>query len=171
MTHPILFLRCLQVILRNEGGYSNHPMDSGKATMKGVTQAVYDSYRAKKGLEFNPVIDITDEEVDDIYYSMYWKVMRLDGIENDELVLHVYDHGVNAGAFTSVKMLQRLVGETDDGIIGNKTLKAIREFNGNVVDEFIKRRKLFYVTLVQKKPALRVFLKGWLKRVEITKFD
>ena len=170
MSHSLLFQRCLAVVLKSEGGYSNHPLDSGRATMKGVTQAVYDSYRLKNDLSINPVIDITDEEVKDIYYSMYWNPMRVEQINNDELVLHVFDHGVNAGAFTSVKMLQRMVGEIDDGIIGQKTLRAIREFNGNVVDEFIKRRKLFYVTLVQRKPELRVFIKGWLNRIERTKF-
>jgi lysozyme family protein len=170
MSYSPLFAKCLSVVLKSEGGYSNHPLDSGHATMKGVTQAVYDSYRLKNNLPTNPVIDITDEEIDDIYYSMYWNPMRVEQIDNEELVLHVFDHGVNAGAFTSVKMLQRLVGETDDGVIGQKTLRAIREFNGNVVDEFIKRRKLFYVTLVQRKPELRIFMKGWLNRIEHTKF-
>jgi lysozyme family protein len=63
------------------------------------------------------------------------------------------------------------VGEIDDGIVGNRTLRAISDFNGNIVEEFIKRRKLFYVTLAQKKPELRVFLKGWLNRVDHTKFE
>jgi lysozyme family protein len=165
-----IFKRCLAVVLNNEGGYSNHPMDSGHATMKGVTQAVYDSYRLKNNLPINPVIDITDEDIEDIYYSMYWNPMRIEQIDNDELVLHVFDHGVNAGAFTSVKILQRLVGEEDDGVIGPLTIRSVREFNGNIVAEFIKRRKLFYVTLVQRKPELRVFIKGWLRRIEKTKF-
>lgn len=165
-----LFKRCLAVVLDNEGGYSNHPMDSGHATMKGVTQAVYDSYRAKLGEPFQPVIDITDEEVLDVYYTLYWKPANLEKIDNDLLALHVFDHGVNAGVRTSVKLLQRLVGETDDGVIGGQTLRAIREYNGNIVEDFIKRRKLFYVTLVQNKPQLRVFIKGWIKRVEQTQF-
>jgi len=165
-----LFKRCLAVVLENEGGYSNHPMDSGHATMKGVTQAVYDSYRAKLGLPFVPVIDITEEEVENVYYTLYWLPANLEKINNDLLALHVFDHGVNAGVRTSIKLLQRLVGETDDGVIGNVTLRAIGEYNGNIVEDFIKRRKLFYVTLVQNKPSLRVFIKGWLKRVDNTKF-
>jgi lysozyme family protein len=58
----------------------------------------------------------------------------------------------------------------DDGEIGKITLGAIKDYNGNLLEEFIKRRKLYYVTLVQKRPELRVFIKGWLNRIEHTKF-
>jgi lysozyme family protein len=161
-----LFKRCLAVVLDNEGGYSDHPMDSGHATMMGVTQAVYDSYCAKLGLPFNPVIDITEQEVFDVYYTLYWLPANLEKIDNDLLALHVFDHGVNAGVRTTVRLLQRLMGVEDDGVIGNFTIKAIKEYNGNIVEDFIKRRKLFYITLVQNKPQLRIFIKGWIKRVD-----
>jgi len=170
MTFPELFNKCLFVVLRNEGGYSDHPLDPGHATMKGITQAVYDQYRTKNLKPVQPVIHITDEEVKDIYFTMYWIPSHVAQVPNEELALHVFDHGVNCGVKTSVKMLQRLVGEEDDGIIGPATLRAIKEFNGDVAEEFIKRRKLFYVTLVQNKPELRVFLKGWLARVANTHF-
>lgn len=165
-----LFIKCLDVVLRNEGGYSDHPLDSGHATMKGITQAVYDRYRLNLDLQFRPVIEITDKEVEDIYYTMYWKPMNVDKINNKDLILHIFDHGVNAGIRTSIKLLQRLIGETDDGIIGKCTKQAIKEYNGNIVEDFIKRRKLFYVTLVQQKPHLRVFIRGWIKRIDNTYF-
>jgi lysozyme family protein len=171
MEYPKLFLSCLDVVLKNEGGYSNHPLDNGHATMKGVTQAVYDSYRAKNGDPFNAVIDITEEEIYEIYYTLYWQPMNIDRILEADLVLHTFDHGVNAGVRTSIKLLQRLIGVTDDGFIGSDSLRAVREFNGNIVEEFIKRRKLFYITLVQKKPELRVFMRGWLSRIEKTHFN
>jgi hypothetical protein len=50
------------------------------------------------------------------------------------------------------------------------TVRAIEDFNGDIVEEYTKRRKLFYVTLAQSKPELRIFLKGWLRRIEKTKF-
>jgi lysozyme family protein len=170
MAYPNLFKKILYVVLQNEGGYSNHPADPGHATNKGITQAVYDQYRIKNLQVVQSVIHITDEEVEDIYWTMYWIPSRVAQLPDEDLMLHVFDHGVNAGVFTSVRMLQRLVGEVDDGNIGPKTIKAVREFNGDVVEEFIKRRKLFYVTLAQNKPDLRVFLKGWLARVDKTRF-
>jgi len=165
-----LFLKCLDVVLRNEGGFSDHPLDPGHATMKGVTQSVYDHYRLSKNLPLQGVILITDDEVNDIYWTLYWLPMNLELLNDDDLALQVFDMGVNAGIRTSIKLLQRLVGATDDGLLGKQTADAVANYQGNVLDDFIKRRKLFYVTLVQQKPQLRVFIKGWLNRVDNTKF-
>ncbi len=170
MAYPELFLRCLKVVLRSEGGYSNHPNDPGHATMKGITQAVYDTYREGKGEKLADVEFISDEEVYDIYFRFYWASMNLTGIENEELILHIFDQGVNSGVRVSIRLLQRLIGTDDDGYIGPITLRAIRDYDGDVLEDYIKRRKLFYVTLVQKKPQLRVFLRGWLNRVDNTYF-
>jgi lysozyme family protein len=171
MDFPELFLRCLEVVLKNEGGYSNNAADSGGATMKGVTQKEYDSYRAKQGDGFRDVILISDEELWDIYYTLYWLPMNLEIINDDDLVLQIYDCGVNCGSRTAIKLLQRLVGVKDDGYIGQQTNRAIKEYNGNILEDYKKRRKLFYITLKQNKPELKPFLLGWLARVDQTKFS
>lgn len=170
MDFPELFLKCLKVVLRNEGGFSNHPSDPGKATMRGITQVVYDAYRIKQGQPLQGVGLISDDEVNDIYFHEYWVPMELGTITNDDLVLNVYDMGVNSGIRMAIKILQRLVGEIDDGFMGDKTLRGVREFNGDIAEEYKKRRKLFYITLAQSKPALQVFLKGWIARVDKCKF-
>jgi lysozyme family protein len=114
--------------------------------------------------------NLTKEAAIDIYYKDFWLPMNLTKILENELVLQVFDMGVTSGIRTSIRILQRLVGVTDDGFIGNITLRAIREYNGDVVADFIKRRKLFYIVLVQKHPEKRRFLKGWLNRIDNTKF-
>jgi lysozyme family protein len=96
--------------------------------------------------------------------------MNLAILNDEDLILHIYDMGVNAGIRTAIRLLQRLVGVNDDGYIGLRTVRAVAEFEGDIVAEYIKRRKLYYVTLVQKKESLRPFIKGWLNRVEHTKF-
>ena len=156
-----LFQKCIEVVLRNEGGYVWHSSDPGGETNMGIAKKFYPNLDIK---------NLTKEQAIDIYYNDYWIPSRVEKLTNDDLILQVFDHGVNAGVKTSVKLLQRLIGETDDGIIGGKTVKAVQEYNGDVVDEFIKRRKLFYITLVQNKPELRIFMKGWLKRIEQTHF-
>lgn len=163
-----LFNRCLYVVFKNEGHLSNHPLDPGGLTLKGITQAVYDSYRTKKGLPTQSVSLMTDEECEDIYYTLYWKPMNLSALKNEELILHVFDHGVNCGVRTSIKMLQRLVNTMDDGYIGQMTIKAVEAFKGDIKEEFKNRRKRFYIALTQKKPELTVFLKGWVNRVNKT---
>ena len=56
------FERALAVVLRFEGGWSNHPRDPGGATMKGVTQKVYDRWRSKRGEPTQSVRTITEVE-------------------------------------------------------------------------------------------------------------
>ena len=43
------FAASLPFILRWEGGFVDHPADRGGATNKGVTQRVYDAWRARQG--------------------------------------------------------------------------------------------------------------------------
>jgi lysozyme family protein len=171
MDFPELFLRCLEVVLKNEGGYSNNPSDPGGSTNQGITQKEYDDYRGHQGDGYQDVKLITDTEVWDIYLTLYWIPMNLDDILNDDLVLQLFDMGVNSGIRTAIMILQRLIGVIADGFIGDETNRAVREYNGNVVDDYKKRRKLFYVTLKQSKPELKPFLLGWLNRVDNTKFS
>jgi lysozyme family protein len=170
MSYSVLFDRCIKVVLQNEGGYSNNPSDPGGATNKGITQVVYNDYRVKKSLPVQSVKLITDDEVFDIYYNSYWFPMNLEVLSNENLVLQVFDMGVNSGIRMSIKILQRLIGVPDDGKIGPITVKTISEYSGDILLDFINRRKLFYTTLVKAKPELNVFLKGWLARVDKTKF-
>ena len=161
MDYPELFLKIISVVLRNEGGYVNNKSDPGGETRYGISKRSH------------PKIDIKNLTIGGamaIYYTDYWVPMNLEGINDDELVLHIFDHGVNVGGVTSIKILQRLIGVVDDGDIGDETRRAIREYNGDILADFIKRRKLFYIMLAQKRPSSRVFLKGWLKRIEHTKF-
>jgi lysozyme family protein len=161
MAYPELFLKCINVILKSEGGYSNVTTDSGGETKFGISHKSY------------PLVDIknlTIGEAIDIYYNDYWQLMNIGSIQEDELVLNLLDMGINSGIRVAIKILQRLVGVPDDGYIGNITLRAIREFSGDIVEEYKKRRKLFYVTLVQNKPEQRPNIKGWLNRVDNTYF-
>jgi len=161
MTYPKIFEDCVEIILEHEGGWVNHPNDPGGETNMGITKRNYPNEDIK---------NLTKDKAIHIYYKDYWLPMNLELLNNPELILHLFDFGVNAGPKTAIKILQRLVGADDDGYIGQETTNAIANFQDDIVEEYIKRRKLFYVTLAQEKPKLRVFLKGWLARIERTKF-
>jgi len=161
MIYPKIFERCIEIILKNEGGLVDHPSDPGGLTNMGITQRNY---------PLEDIKNLTKEKATAIYYRDYWLPMDLELLNNPDLILQIFDMGVNSGMRTSIKILQRLIGTIADGYIGQMTIRAIEDFNGDIVEEYIKRRKLFYVTLSQNKPELRKFLKGWLKRTEHTKF-
>jgi lysozyme family protein len=163
MAYPELFNRCIEVVLKNEGGDKivNHPNDPGGLTRWGITQRNYPELNIKA---------LTKAKAISIYYADYWMPMNLAILNDEDLILHVYDMGVNAGIRTAIRLLQRLVEVKDDGYIGYGTARGVSKFEGDVVAEYIKRRKLYYITLVQRKESLRPFIKGWLNRIEHTKF-
>lgn len=161
MTYSDIFLKCIPVILKNEGGYVDNRTDTGGETNYGISHHAYPTLDIK---------NLTIGQAIEIYYNDYWLPMNVEGIKEDELILHLFDSSVNMGVRTAIKLLQRLIGVIDDGYIGDITLKAITEFEGDIVTSFIKRRKLFYITLVQNRPEQRIFLKGWINRVSKTHF-
>lgn len=161
MDYTELFCKCIPVILRNEGGYVNHPNDPGGETNFGIAKKFYPDLDIK---------NLTRTQAIKIYYEDYWTPMNLTGINNELLVLQVFDFGVNAGRKVSIRLLQRIVNVDDDGIVGPITRAAVNSSTIDVLDKFMQRRKLFYMNLAARKPELEVFLKGWLRRVDKTKF-
>lgn len=152
------FERCIPVILRHEGGYVNHPNDPGGETKYGISKRAFPNEDIK---------NLTIERAKEIYKKYYWDRMGVEGIEDIQLCLHVFDHGVNAGARTSIRMLQRLAGVKADGVIGPITLGAVN--SQNLTEKFKQERINYYTRLAERRPKLKVFLKGWINRVHTTK--
>jgi lysozyme family protein len=125
------FTKCMPVILRYEGGYSNHPRDPGGVTLEGVIQRVYDGYRARAGL---PQRALTAEmrrtpdwiaERNTIYRLQYWNAIRGDELP-EGVDLFLFDSAVNSGPFQAAKWLQRALGIDADGHIGEGTIGALQ---------------------------------------------
>lgn len=159
----------LSRILVHEGGFANHPKDPGGATMKGVTQRVYDAYRQRKGLTTRTVRSITSAELAEIYKTQYANAVRFDALPIG--LDHVqFDGSVNSGPAQSNKWLQRALQQLGlyrggiDGVVGNGTLEAVNQVND--VDALIARiceiRKAFLRAL----KTFPTFGRGWIARVD-----
>lgn len=156
------FARALPRVLVHEGGYVNDRFDPGGATNKGVTYRVYDAYRTMRNLPTRDVRDISPAEVSEIYRLQYW-----DKVSGDQLPPGVdyvlFDGAVNSGPSQSIKWLQRALGVTVDGQIGQATLQAVTE-RGNpaaLIDAICDRRLAF----LQALKTWPRFGKGWAARV------
>lgn len=161
MTDQERFDRCLPEILHHEGGWSDHPSDPGGATMKGVTQTVYDAYRARKGLALQSVRHIADEELSEIYRDGYWKAAACDKLPAG-VDLMVFDCAVNMGASRARKYLQQAVGCTPDGDIGPKTLAAAERIDPAAIISLIYSRRAAFYRASANYPT---FGKGWIRRL------
>lgn len=155
--------KCLAQTLYWEGGYSNHPKDPGGATMKGVTQAVYDAYRERRNLAQRSVQKITQDELEAIYRKQYWDVVRGDDLPGG-LDLAVFDFAVNSGTSRAVKFLQQLLGVRVDGQLGEATLHAIRDVDSveDLATSLCDKRLTFLKSL----STWSTFGSGWSNRVK-----
>lgn len=156
------FAEVLPVTLVHEGGYSNHPRDPGGATMKGVTQRVYDGYRDGRRQPRQSVRFIANAELVEIYRFNYWNMVRGDELPAG-VDLAVFDFGVNSGPGTAIKHLQRVLGIRQDAHPGAVTLaEAARRDPAVLVQSYMAARRAFLRSL----PTYPVFGVGWMRRCD-----
>jgi lysozyme family protein len=156
------FERALKLVLVHEGGYVNHPEDPGGETNKGVTKAVYDSWRRARRLPIQSVRNITDFEIQGIYRLLYWDRIRGDDLPAG-VDYAVFDFSVNSGVGRASHFLQEAVAIASDGIIGGGTLEATARFlPATVINKLCDHRLSFM-------RGLRIwatFGRGWQARVD-----
>ena len=169
------FLKALPVILKHEGGYVNDPDDTGGATNKGITQAVYSAYRKKSKQPEQAVKLISSMEVESIYFYNYWIDGNCDKLPLPLALVH-FDFCVNAGITQATKTLQRVIKTPADGKFGQATIDALNTATANrgvssLVDAYSDERVAFYITITNKRPVNIKFLLGWFRRTVSTRND
>ena len=169
------FSASLAHVLRHEGGYTNHPKDPGGATNKGVIQRVYDPYRRKKGLTPRSVKFITDDEVADIYRSLYWDKVSGDDLPHG-IDYCVFDAAVNSGPRRGARWLQQAInkcaGKTCvkvDEVVGPATIDAADDYNPHELIDAMLDARLGFMKIARhsKTKALLfpTFGRGWINRL------
>jgi len=156
-----MFDQAVDVILKHEGGLVDNPNDPGGITNFGISKRSY------------PEVDIynlTKGKAKEIYERDFWHPLKLYLIDNANVCLELFDFSVNAGISRAVKIAQKLAGTKEDGMLGGITAKAINEFDGDFVRAFKHARVIYYESLARNNHNLKMFLKGWLRRVETNYF-
>lgn len=161
--------KALDWLLEEEGGWSNHPADRGGATMYGVTQATYNSFRKKMSRPLQSVAKISKEEAKELYLKEYWEAASCHKLPWPISYL-VFDAAVNSGVKRAVDWLQTGLHTQRDGKVGPKTIqtaeKALSEGNTAALLGIVDARTVFLARLVQSKPSQAAFLLGWWRRTQ-----
>lgn len=157
--------RAFDLVLKSEGGYVNDNADHGGETNLGVTRAAWGEYKGRP-IRDGEMRQLTRDMVKPFYKSRYWDKVRGDDLPAG-LDYAVFDFAVNAGPGRAAKFLQRAVGVAEDGMIGPATMAAVKRTNAaEVLAQFSAAKESFYKGLVDRDPAQRRFIKGWLARVD-----
>jgi len=146
------FEKFIPIIFRNEGILSDNVNDKGGLTKYGISQKAYPK---------EDIRNLTKERAEFLYKRDYYDPCKIDLIDNELLALHVFDMAVNAGNSRSIKLLQRLLVVSADGVIGKDTINTANA--GNWANGFISVRNNYYKQIATGRNT--VFLKGWLNRV------
>ncbi len=153
------FYESLDVVLKHEGGYVDHPEDPGGRTNMGITQAVYEKYLGRTVTE-EEMKDMKIGDVRIIYKESYWDKIKGDDLPSG-IDFCVFDWAVNSGVSRASRALQKIVGVKDDGVIGPNTLKAVNSADAKVViKQLTEAREDFYRRL----STFDTFGNGWLSR-------
>ena len=152
--------KCFDMVLQHEGGYVNDPRDPGGRTNLGVTQRAWESYWNRASSE-EEMRKLTPAIVKPFYKSMYWDKIRGDDLPSG-VDYAAYDLAVNSGVGRASKYLQEIAGVTADGVIGPKSLEAIKACDPEqTVDALCDKRLDF----LKRLPTFETFGKGWSRRV------
>lgn len=157
------FDQCLDVILREEGGLTDHPSDPGGRTNYGITQRTLDRARAVIPTLPARVDDLTLTHVGQVYMLFYWTPAHCTSLPPG-IDLHVFDAAVQHDPKDAVRFLQRALGVKDDGDFGPRSRAALANVDDTaaLAQEYAARRLAYYMTL----DAIdQTFGLGWARRV------
>ena len=159
------FFKSLDMGLKHEGGFVDHPEDPGGATNKGITHKTYSDFLGRPLEDVDELKNIPDEHVQLIYKQGYWDKVKGDDLPSG-VDFAIFDWAVNSGPGRAAKALQKAVGATQDGAIGPKTLEAVEAADAaETVKAVADEREAFYRGL----RTFDTFGKGWLRRNEETR--
>lgn len=151
------FEDCLRLVLKHEGGFSNHPLDPGGATNRGVTKRAWENYVGRR-VSVDDIRRLTVEDVTPFYRDKYWIYGLPNGVD-----YVVFDASVNSGPYRASRWLQECVGAVVDGVVGMRTLAAVELMEPrDLIIEYCEKRMEFLRDL----STWSTFGMGWSRRVK-----
>lgn len=144
-------------LIGHEGGYVSPESaivhdDPGGETNYGISKRSYPGEDIK---------GMTLERAKLLFHRDFWGPAGCDAVP-DSVKFDLFDTAVNSGPKTAVKLLQRAVQETDDGILGPRTLQAAQSMQPQRLAAHFAAHRLLLMTDLKNWPANG---RGWTRRV------
>lgn len=169
------FNESIKHVLKNEGGFVDHPDDPGGATKYGISlrflRAANLRVRDAHDITVEDVQALTEHDAKEIYLDHFWNPHRYSEINSQRVATKVFDLCVNMGSSKANRLLQEganylTQGSIDvDSIIGPKTISAVNSCDESLLKDYLIQGAMrHYLDLVIKNRDLKVFYRGWINR-------
>ena len=150
------FQIAVALTLKNEGGYTDNPSDSGGATNMGIEQ---------RDLPDIPIQSLTIAQAITYYAQNYWK-LYYSQIESQDIANKLFDLGVLFGVGTTVGILQKTLIIPSDGVFGPATLAAVNQADDGFLQRFKDKLYQYAQGVAFRNPQEGIFLIGWQRRIQ-----
>lgn len=163
--------RLIPFILKWEGGYVNDPLDRGGATNKGITIGTFRHFYGKSAT-IEQLQNMSDAQWEKIFLVGYWRPFKADLIKNQAVANICVDWAWASGATTAIRQVQKLLGVTADGIVGDITIGAINKREPQALFKEIRKARIDFINaIVRNNPSQARFSRGWLNRINDIEFN
>ena len=158
--------------VQEEGGYVNDPNDPGGVTKFGVTLRDNAPLLEKLGIKTaEDMKSLTREQAMRVYRENYWGKSQANLLPKEAQDAYFSSY-INVPKH-AVKALQKIVGASEDGDMGPKTIDKIKEFQdgGGVIEGSEIRRNQVYNIFNNRRLGeanKRTNANGWLNRYLLT---
>lgn len=158
------FDEAFERLIGHEGGFQDDPSDFGNWT--GGAPGKGDCKGTKFGISARsyPGEDIRGMTLDrakTIYERDFWGPAGCDAYA-EPLRYAMFDLAVNSGVKRAILLLQKAVGETEDGILGPLTLQAVQSMPAVRAAARLYGARLDFMT---NTPGWASYNKGWARRI------
>lgn len=139
-------------LIGHEGGYVNDARDPGGETKYGISKRAYPS---------EDIAGMTLDRAKQIYRRDYWDAVKADNMP-DAVRFDLFDAAVNSGVRQAVKWLQLAAKADPDGILGPRTLLAVRMADPHLLAKRFNGQRLRFMTDLKNWPTSG---RGWARRI------
>lgn len=169
-----------KIINRNEGGYINHPNDTGGETYRGIARNIFPNWVGWTTIDFYkfnygtiptnalistlyPIASWVDTELVPDFYRGLWAKSRAGEITDQQVANIYFDFYVLHSE--AVKAMQEALNQLGyqvsiDNAIGSQTIGAINAANPKKLHDAYKARRAYYHSLRSNSE----FYDGWIAR-------
>lgn len=100
-----------------------------------------------------------------VYHKQYWILLSCDLINYDQVAAPLLSFAINDNPLIAAKTLQHVLGVTEDGHLGPKTLAELNSKDPDQVAKLFRAAWIdFYHNLIIIAPSRQQFIDGWINR-------